>query len=95
MSSVAALSAATNVGILLIGEQLQIARTRAHVAGGSKASKARRRGSLTSDLGEKTASQAKEIGQYVRSKSSILEKLLWFLNQAVLLFNHAVCPLQV
>ena len=34
-------------------------------------------------LGEKTASQVKEIGQYVQSQSGILEKLLWFLNRAV------------
>ena len=33
-----------------------------------------RRGSLTSDLDEKTASQGKEIGQYAQSQSGISEK---------------------
>ena len=50
---------------------------------GPMASEARRRGSLTSNLGEKTASQAKEIGQYAQSHSGILEKSLRFLNRAV------------
>ena len=50
---------------------------------GPMASETRRRGSLTSNLGEKTASRAKEIGQYAQSQSGILEKSLRFLNRAV------------
>ena len=51
---------------------------------GPKATKARRRSSLTSDLGEKTASQAEEIGQYAQSHSGMFgRKSLWFLNRAV------------
>ena len=41
---------------------------------GPKASKARKRGCLTSDLGKKTASQAKEVGQYAQSQSGIFFK---------------------
>ena len=62
---------------------------------GPMASETRRRGSLTSNLGEKTASRAKEIGQYAQSQSGILKKIAQVSKWSGLPFNRVVRPLQV